>query len=83
MNRAPKHPQDMLQKRSASRVTRLSSDDQLTVPRTNRKTFASRSFSVAGPELWNETPLHITNSNSLSDFKSRLKMYRFKKYLHR
>ena len=33
--------------------------DRLVIPRTVRQTFASRSFSMAGPTLWNRLPNHI------------------------
>ena len=43
--------------------------NKLIVPKTARQTFASRSFSVVGPTLWNRLPNHIKSSNSLELFK--------------
>ena len=31
-------------------------DTRLLVPKTSKKTFAARSFSILGPTLWNELP---------------------------
>ena len=33
--------------------------DRLVIPRTVRQTFASRSFSLAGPTVWNRLPNHV------------------------
>ena len=43
--------------------------DRLVIPRTVRQTFTPRSFSVAGPTLWNRLPNCIKNSKSLDLFK--------------
>ena len=50
----------------------------LVVPRTRRQTFASRSFSVAGPIMWNSLPNTIKQSNTLDVFKTKLKTYLFR-----
>ena len=44
---------------------------------TVRQTFASRSFSVAGPTLWNRLPNHIKDSNSIDIFNKNLKTFLF------
>lgn len=41
------------------------------------KTFAGRSFSVAGPKEWNKLPDHIRNSTSLQIFRKKLKTHLF------
>lgn len=48
------------------------------VPRTNFKTFGDRAFARSGPFLWNELPLEIRNSPSVTIFKSKLKTHLFK-----
>ena len=50
--------------------------DRLVIPRT-RQTFASRSFSMAAPTLWNRLPNHIKDSNNLDIFKKNLKTFLF------
>ena len=64
---------------SSRRRLRSSSTSQLTVPRYRLPTVGSRSFSVAGPTIWNQLPADITSSSSLSEFKSKLKtrLFRF------
>ena len=52
------------------------------VPRTTTKMLAARSFSVKGPELWNEIPANIRRQTTLDTFKSNLKTYLFGKYLN-
>ena len=52
---------------------------RLVVPRTVRKTFASRSFSVFGPTLWNQIPNHLKELGSLDSFKKDLKTFLFNK----
>ena len=51
----------------------------LIVPRTKCKTFADRSFSVAGPRLWNSQPHHIRTIDNLDSFKAKLKTHLFNK----
>ena len=52
----------------------------LEVPKTKLKTFAARSFSVKGPEMWNELPESLRLSQSISVFKSSLKTFLFDKF---
>ena len=42
-------------------------------------TLGARSFSAAGPKLWNELPVELRQATSLNSFESRLKTYLFKK----
>ena len=49
--------------------------DKLSVPKTVRQTFTSRSFSVVGPILWNRLPNHIKSSNSLELLKNSTHSY--------
>ena len=52
---------------------------RLIVPKTKRKPFADRSFSVAGPRQWNNLPDYIKRSPSVEQFKNKLKMYLFRR----
>ena len=44
-------------------------------------TYGDRSFSVAGPKLWNNLPLQIRKSSSIQSFKKELKSHLFKNFL--
>ena len=73
--------QDLLHKHQPVRDGLRSSNDPgiaLTVQRTKCKTFADRSFSVAGPRLWNSLPHNITSINNLDSFKTNLKTHLFR-----
>ena len=50
----------------------------LLIPKTSCKTFASRSFSVAAPTLWNALPDNIENITYVPSFKKALKTHLFK-----
>ena len=57
-----------------------SSKDPLLLedPRTHRATYGDRSFSAAGPREWNNLPLSIRQSPTVSSFISALKTRLFK-----
>ena len=46
---------------------------RLLVPHTSKKTFASWSFSVLGPKLWNDLPQDIRRIDNYARFKKELK----------
>ena len=78
---APKYLQELLQKQQYGRDGLRSSNDPviiLKVQRTKRKTFADRSFNVAGPKLWNNLPYNIRSADNMDSFKSKLKTYLFR-----
>ena len=52
---------------------------RLIVPKTKRKTFVGRTFSVAGPRQWNNLPDYVQRSPSVEQFKNKLKMYLFRR----
>ena len=52
---------------------------RLLIPKTTKKMFAARSFSVKGAELWNNLPTSFKISSSVDDFKAKLKMFLFTK----
>ena len=50
----------------------------LNVP-TFHSSYGERSFSVAGPRLWNSLPVDIRNTVKIGSFKKSLKTHLFKK----
>ena len=52
---------------------------RLLITKTTKKTFAARSFSVKGVELWNNLPNLVKISSSVDDFKATLKTFLFAK----
>jgi hypothetical protein len=76
---SPAYLRDLVSLHTVHR-TGLRSEDvyqRLEVPRTKRKTFASRSYSVAGPLWWNELPNIVKQSPNVDIFKRRLKTHLF------
>ena len=67
---------------SYNRVGLLSSQDdfKLYIPRVKRETFANRSLKVVGPRWWNNLPIDIRISTSVTTFKKQLKTHLFKFY---
>ena len=51
---------------------------RLLVPKTSKKTFAARYFSVPGPTVWNTLPLNIRKIDNYANFKKNLKTHLFK-----
>ena len=78
---APQYLCDLLkwevQKRSG---LRSSSDKRLKVPFTKKKTFADRSFSVAGPQWWNQLPNQIKDCDTVDNFKKYVKTFLFDRF---
>ena len=56
---------------------RSSGQTLLKVQRTYHKTFGDRTFPHSGPSLWNDLPLDIRSSPTVTVFKSKLKTYLF------
>ena len=77
---APKYLTELLTENKISRLALHSAhrNKLLTIPRTTRKTFASRAFSVYGLAVWNKLPDHIRTSANYNTFKRKLKMHLFK-----
>ena len=61
-----------------ARSLRSADQNLLTVKRNNLERYGRRSFSVAGPSLWNALPSDIRNSVSLPAFRSSLKSHLFR-----
>ena len=77
---APAYLREMIQKRGMCWEGLRSNRDLkfLMVPRTRKQTFVARSFSVAGPTLWNSLPNTIKQSNTVDGFKVKLKTHLFR-----
>ena len=56
-------------------------EQDLMVPFTERKTFATRSISVKGPELWNQHPAHLKSESNHENFKKEHKTFMFTSYI--
>ena len=52
------------------------------VPRTSRKTFADRTFSVYGLKTWNNLPQSLRRNMPIEQFKAQLKTYLFTIYFN-
>ena len=52
--------------------------DRLIVPRTEKKTFADRAFSVVGPKVWNNLPNDVRSQKDVGHFKKSLTTHLFK-----
>jgi len=77
-NEAPKYLQNLLsEKKDTGHSTRQSNEELLEIPKTNKSTFADRSFSVAGPKLYNDLPTNTKEAPSTETFKKRLKTHLF------
>ena len=77
---APPYLQRLIQYTKPTRKGLRSEEDttRLLVPWTSRKTFASHSFSVLGPQLWNNLPRQLHKIDNYTSFKKELKTYLFK-----
>ena len=73
----PQYLSDLLHGPTLSRSLRSSDSGPLSIPRTCRRTFGDRAFSVAAPTIWNSLPSKIYNAPTLDSFKSALKTYVF------
>ncbi|KAM3877440.1 aromatase [Diretmus argenteus] len=60
-----------------SRSLRSSDAGLLQVPKTRRRTWGDRAFSVAAPSLWNALPKSFRDAPSLNIFKATLKTHLF------
>ena len=80
---SPCYIQDLLEMKTNNREGLISEKKykQLIVPKTKRKNFADRFFSVQGPYWWNELPDNIKKSTEMKDFKKQLKTHLFTKAL--
>lgn len=74
---APQYLTELVQPYEPARSLRSADLSLLVTPKSNKRRRGARSFSVAGPTLWNALPLHLRQIDSLSVFKSALKTHLF------
>jgi hypothetical protein len=75
---APDYLQNLLETKPQNRTLRSSEKWLLRVPDTIGSTrIIDRSFSVAGPSLWNPLPENLKNADTLKKFKKDLKTHLF------
>ena len=79
---APTYLQELININAYNRVGLCSCQDdcKLQIPRVNKETFANRSFKVVRTRWWNNLPIDIRRSSSVTTFKKQLKTYLFKFY---
>ena len=75
---SPSYIQELINLYRPSRTLRSSTSLRLNPTSYNLKSYGSRAFAVASPQLWNDLPEQIKNSDNLQTFKTRLKTYLFK-----
>ena len=71
-------PLDRVADLPSRRALRSASSSRLVMPTFRLSTVGSRSFSVAGPRVWNGLPEDVVLAPSLSTFRRRLKTYLYK-----
>ena len=75
---APTYLDELLVRRPPVNGLRSASVTTLVVPR-HRSDFECRAFGVCGPKLWNSLTAATKNTDSLDDFKKKLKTELFRK----
>ena len=74
---APSYLQELLNKYTPTRNLRSSQKNLLECPVLGTRFYGEHTFSFGGPLLWNAVPLHLKEANSVNNFKSLLKTFRF------
>ena len=70
---------DLLIRYEPTRALRSADAHLLEVPRCRLRTQGEMAFSSAAPRLWNNLPLAMRATDSLSSFKKQLKTFLFKR----
>ena len=81
---APEYLQNLITPYKSGRpgLRSASQERKLLVPRTSRKTFADRTFSVYSPKTWNNLPEPLRINMPIEQFKAQLKTYLFTIYFN-
>ncbi|KAF7652861.1 hypothetical protein LDENG_00091350, partial [Lucifuga dentata] len=69
---------ELLHPYTPSQSLQSSSAALLSVPSFRLSTMGARAFSCSVPRLWNFLPLHIRQLDSITHFKSQIKIHLFK-----
>lgn len=78
-NLAPVYLTNLLSRYEPTRSLRSQNSGLLVVPRIAKSSKGGRAFSFMAPTLWNSLPGNVRGSDTLSQFKTRLKTYLFSK----
>ena len=78
--KAPNYISELIIVKEPVRTLRSNVSTILHRTTVNTVTYGERAFSHAAPELWNELPSRIRNSDTLDSFKSSLKTHLFDKH---
>ena len=76
---APEYINELVTKYVPSRHLRSPTGTLLTVQKSRTKRYGERSFSFAGPHLWNSLPDSLRNIKCFETFKRHLKKHLFQK----
>ena len=74
---APSYLSDKLVLKSNKKL-RSGNQKLLEIPLSRTKSYGDRSFSIAGPRLWNNLPKNLRLCSSIDVFKKNLKTHLFK-----
>ncbi|KAK2849714.1 hypothetical protein Q7C36_008497 [Tachysurus vachellii] len=74
---APMYLTSLLTHYNPSRSLRSQNSGLLVAPRISKSTKGGRAFSYLAPKLWNSLPDSVWGSDTLSQFKCRLKTHLF------
>uniref|UniRef100_A0A3B1IBW7 Reverse transcriptase domain-containing protein n=1 Tax=Astyanax mexicanus TaxID=7994 RepID=A0A3B1IBW7_ASTMX len=74
---APEYLRDLISYYEPPRLLRSQGAGFLEVPKIQRSSAGGRAFSYKTPQLWNNLPQFVRESDTVSIFKSRLKTYLF------
>ena len=78
-HQAPIYLSELLHLYTPSRQLRSSADNRVfRIPSFQTKSCGQRSFSYQAPVIWNQLPVSVRHSTSVSSFKSSLKTFLFK-----
>ena len=76
-NRTPRYLSDRIVPHAPSRSLRSATKSLVAVPRINLERYGRRSFSCAGPTLWNALPLGLRTQQDPDRFRRDLKTHLF------
>ena len=76
-NRTPRYLSDRIVPHAPSRSLRSATKSLVAVPRINLERYGRRSFSCAGPTLWNALPLGLRTQQDPERFRRDLKTHLF------
>ena len=76
-NRTPRYLSDRIVTHAPSRSLRSATKSLVAVPRINLERYGRRSFSYAGPSLWNALPLGLRIQQDPDRFRRDLKTHLF------